>query len=352
MQSVDELVEMITSERSTVEKSKAAKWAFYLSQLHGCHLFSVAAQEENPDGWLKARTYGIGGSDIATVMGENKWSSPRKIWMSKLNMFEADKQPKQSEPARWGNLLETTVAQEWADRNNKQWIHIPVTLQFDECPWMLANIDGFVLSDDAQRITGILEIKTTTAYNESTWKDGPLPFYYLCQTNWYCGICGLTEYDIVCLVGGQHLYSYHMPADPELFAREKREADTFWNVNVKQGIEPKATDADVEHLAEELPSDEEANEPVIYDDDESERVVENYLTLCEKISALTKVKNALYAQLLVYMGKSNEGIIGSRTLVVSHSNRRKVDWNRLENEFPDAYESCVTSSISNRLNIK
>lgn len=350
MQPTDELVQMITSERKTVPEATAREWAYYLSQLKGCHLFSVAAQEENPDGWLKARTFGIGGSDIATVMGENKWSSPRKIWMSKLNMFESDKQPKQSEPARWGNLLETTVAQEWADRNHKQWIHIPVTLQYDECPWMLANIDGFVLSDDRKHIANILEIKTTTAHNEKTWAEGPVPFYYMCQTNWYCGICGLDSYDIVCLVGGQHLYSYHLPADPELFQREKVEAAKFWNVNVLQGIEPKATDADVETL--EADEHDPVAPPVVYSDDESERVIENYIQLKEKISALEKIKKALYAQIWVYMGKSMDGIIGSRTVTVSASKRRAVDWKMLMNEFPEAYEACVSTSDSYKLSIK
>ena len=86
--------------------------------------------------------------------------------MSKLDMFDSDKQPTQNEAARWGNLLETIVATEWGKRYERQWIHIPVTIQSEEFPWMLANVDGFTLSDDRRMITGILEIKTTSAYNE------------------------------------------------------------------------------------------------------------------------------------------------------------------------------------------
>lgn len=350
MQSVEELVRFITSGRKSVTEAQAREWAYYLSQLKGCRLFSVAAQEEDPDGWLRARTHGIGGSDIATVMDENPWSSPRKIWMSKLDMFQADKQPTQSEAARWGNLLETTIATEWALRNNKQWIHIPVTLQHEEKPWMLANVDGFVLTDDRKFITGILEIKTTTAYNEDAWKDGPLPYYYMCQTNWYCGICGLSEYDITCLVGGQHLYAYHFPADPDLFKRETEAAEHFWNYNVLKGIEPEITGGDLTEQLEKEFSDEAP--PAIYQDEESERVVEAYVALRDKIGALEKVKESLYAQLFTYMGVSTEGIIGERTLQITRSERRSADLNRLAREFPEAYEACVSSNISTSLRIK
>lgn len=349
MQTERELVQMILMGRPHLPQETAQKWAHYLVQLKGCKLFSVAAQEEDPDAWLKARTFGIGGSDIATILGENPWSSPRRIWMSKLNMFAADKQPQQSEAARWGNLLETTIAQEWAFRNNKNWIHIPVTLQSEEYEWMLANVDGFVLSDDGSTITGILEIKTTTAYNEEIWKEGPLPFYYMCQTNWYCGICGLPEYDICCLVGGQHLYAYHIPADPDLFKRETEAAADFWQNNVLRGIEPLAQEADADVLIAEEHDPEEP--PVILQDEESANVVNGFCELRDKISNLEKVKKALYAQLLVYMGKSCEGIIGEHTLSINITQRRKADLDKLMKNFPEAYAACVTMTQSSSLKI-
>lgn len=350
MQPKSDLIKLIMSSNKSVSAAQAEEWAYYLGQLNGCHLFSAAAQEDDPEGWLRARTHGIGGSDIATIMDENPWSSPRRIWASKMDMFDSDKQPTQSEAARWGNLLEPIVAAEWALRNNKQWVHIPVTLQSDECPWMLANVDGFVLTDDRKAITGILEIKTTTAYNEDVWKEGPLPYYYMCQTNWYCGICGLPEYDIVCLVGGQHLYSYKFPADPTLFAREKAAADTFWNENVLKGIEPPAAAGDVGQLANAV-RDEEAP-PVILSDEESSRVVDSFCQLREKISALEKIKKALYAQLFAYIGTSTEGIIGEHTVSVQQQSRRKIDYNVLERKYPEAYAECVSTSVSTSLSIK
>lgn len=353
MQGPEELFDIIR-QRHSVTESQAREWAYYLGQLKGCKLFSVAAQEEDPEGWLRARTHGIGGSDIATILGENPWSSPHRIWMSKLDMFDSDKQPTQNEAARWGNLLETTVATEWGYRNNRQWIHIPVTLQSEEYPWMLANVDGFTLSDDRKVVTGILEIKTTSAFNEEPWSEGPLPFYYLCQVNWYCGICGLDQFCITCLVGGQKLYAYNdMPCDPDLFKRETVAAADFWQNNVLKGIEPKRSENDLEELQKEAADEHDQSlPPVIYDDDESSNVIQGYIDIRDKIGQLEKVKKALYAQLYVYLGKATEGVIGEHTVSIKFTERRNVNWSKLEKEYPQAYAACVGKTVSNSLNIK
>jgi putative phage-type endonuclease len=351
MQSKQELYELILAGRPDISTQEASTWARFLVQLKGCHLFSVASPEKDQKEWLKERTAGIGGSEIAAIMGENHWSSPRQIWMSKMGMFD-DKPPQQSESARWGNLLETTVATEWGLRNNRKWVHIPVILQSDESPWLLANIDGFTLDDTGELITGILEIKTTSAYNLSVWEDGPLPYHYICQANWYAGITGLDQYDLVCLVGGQKLFGYTMPADAAIFAKEKAAAEDFWLNYVKKGIEPEATDVDKGLIKNTEDTQDETLPPVVLEDAESERLTEAYCQLREKIGTLTKVKDALYAQIFLLLGKSTQALTTSHTIVLSKSARRSCNFDLLMDKYPEAYHDCISVSISNSLRIK
>ena len=355
MQSKEELVRLILAGRSDVTKETAELWARYLVQLNGCHLFSVDSPEKDEKKWLLSRKSGIGGSEIAAIMGENSWSSPRQVWMSKMGMFDDDPPP-QSEPARWGNLLETTVATEYGIRNDLKWVHIPVILQDDEKPWLLANIDGFTLTNDTLFITGIYEVKTTSAYNEDIWKEGPLPFYYMCQTNWYCGITRLGQYTIVCLCGGQHLYGYTLPADPVLFKREVDASDTFWNVNVLQGIEPEATDVDKEFLMNKLnaalPEPTPIEEALIFDDDETNRMLDAFCVLREKEGALKKIRDALYAQILIKMGAKTQAVGREHTVVLSTTSKRSCDLATLQRDFPEAYDACVGTNTSCKLTIK
>ena len=49
--------------------------------------------------WLKGRRTGIGGSDVAAVLGLNPWKTPLDVWNDKLGISE-DKE--MSEPAYWG----------------------------------------------------------------------------------------------------------------------------------------------------------------------------------------------------------------------------------------------------------
>lgn len=354
MQSFNELVEIISTSLPHVSHFKATEWANYLVQLEGCHLFSCASPEVDKDDWLRERRAGIGGSEIAAILGENHWNSPRQIWMSKVGMFD-DKPAQQSEAARWGNLLETVVADEWAFRNNAQYVHIPVILQDDDRPYLLANIDGFTLSDDRKTITGILEVKTTSAYNNDQWENGPVPFHYMCQTNWYCGITRLKQYTIICLVGGQRLYAYELPADGTLFKREVEAADDFWNNHVITRVEPPATAVDKELIKKQEQENDLVQEdtpPAIFEDEETDRLVSSYIQLREKEKAIKDIKAAVYAQIKVAIGNSSQALTKSHTVVVKRSVRRTCDFDLLLKTAPEVYEAVVTSSASTSLDIK
>lgn len=68
--------------------------------------------------WLLDRRKGIGGSDVAAIMGLNKWKSAYQIWLEKteqVGLSESD-----SEPAYWGTVLEEVVAKEFAVRTGKK----------------------------------------------------------------------------------------------------------------------------------------------------------------------------------------------------------------------------------------
>ena len=350
MQDIETLVAIILESRPKTQRSEAVEWATYLQQLRGCHLLSAIGQDVDQAKWLKQRQVGIGGSEISAIMGENHWNSPRQIWMSKIGALD-DKPAQQSEAARWGNVLETTVAEEWGIREKRQWIHIPVILQHDEFPWLLANIDGFTLSDDRKIITGILEIKTTSQFNADIWENGPLPCHYLDQANWYCGITGQPGFDLVCLVGGQKLYSYYIPFDEERFEEQKAAAYTFWNEYVLKFVEPPTTATDKNLLKAEAEPDEDLP-PVILDDEESERVADAYCQIREKIGALEKVKDALHAQLQVMLGNSMLCLTKTRQLQLTKAGRRTCDFDLLEAKYPEAYNTAVTTKVFTQLRIK
>ena len=64
--------------------------------------------------FLKRRKTGIGGSDVAAVLGLSKWKTPYQLWVDKTsdNVVEEE-----SEILHFGQVLEQVEADEYARRN-------------------------------------------------------------------------------------------------------------------------------------------------------------------------------------------------------------------------------------------
>ncbi|HQV23796.1 MAG TPA: YqaJ viral recombinase family protein, partial [Agitococcus sp.] len=67
--------------------------------------------------WLKGRQTGIGGSEIAAIVGLNQYRTPMQVWESKVNPVQDEET---SQPAYWGTVLEDVVAKEYALRTGNK----------------------------------------------------------------------------------------------------------------------------------------------------------------------------------------------------------------------------------------
>ena len=66
--------------------------------------------------WVEARKNGIGGSDVASIMGINKYSSPLSVWLIKTGR-EPSPDLSGNQAAEWGNRLEDVVADKFAEEH-------------------------------------------------------------------------------------------------------------------------------------------------------------------------------------------------------------------------------------------
>lgn len=313
-----------------------------------CDINSTIAQEDDYEGWLKDRQNGIGGSDIAAICGQSDWSSPRDIYLAKTQPADTSYQ---SEPARWGNVLEQSIAAEWAKRNNRDYVHLPINFKSIMYPFANANVDGFTLDKDGN-VDGILEIKTTSAYNQEKWEVGPLPIYYLYQIQWYLMVTGLKKATIVCLVGGQRLFEHEFVAIPDIQQDMLTKGHNFWYNHVLRLEEPELTDIDSDKVGkgETIPT-ENPLEPFIIQDDEYEKKIEMYLELNKKVTELEKIKKALYNNIFEGLQQHEEAITTMRTLKIQKQNRKYCDFDILS-KYPDVYNEAVYTKEIQILKIK
>lgn len=170
--------------------------------------------------WLKNRQTGIGGSDVAAILGLSKWKTPLDVYNDKI----AEKPIEESNPSiEWGNRLEPVIRQKYADETGLT-VTIPnQTFRHPEHSFMIANVDG-LLPDGS-----VLEIKT--ARSGADWGEegtDEIPEYYLTQVQHYMAVLGAKRCDIAVLIGASDFRIYHVDFDPEVAAMLIEEEKAFW----------------------------------------------------------------------------------------------------------------------------
>lgn len=172
--------------------------------------------------WLKVRKLGLGGSDMAAVQGLSPWRSPIDVWLDKTSDTVEEKE---SEPMYWGNVLEEVVAQEFAKRSGYKVRNNNFTLQSEEYPYLLANIDREIVGLDAG-----LECKTANAFKANEWDGDNVPDAYYIQCQHYMAVTGKSSWWIACLVGGNTFYYKEIKRNEEVIAAIIETGAAFWEL--------------------------------------------------------------------------------------------------------------------------
>jgi putative phage-type endonuclease len=181
--------------------------------------------------WLEARTKGIGGSDVAAILGLSPWKSAFQVWEEKLHLREGSaKTPEMT----YGLMMEPVIRQWYSDHTGRA-VRLPEKiLQHSKHLFMLANLDG--VTDDQR----VVEIKTARSSQE--WGEpetDEIPMYYRTQVEHYLIVTGFPVADVVVSFAGTMPVLYTVEADHELQEMLiDREAD-FWHlVETKTPPEP------------------------------------------------------------------------------------------------------------------
>jgi putative phage-type endonuclease len=197
----------------------------------------VGKYEHGSPEWHQARLGGIGGSEIAAVLGLSKFESHFSLWHRKLGRIpERPQNPDQE----WGTRLEPAILAKFADKHPDLAVDVkPGTWRNTERPWQIANpdaladewIDGF-----GSVTAAVVEAKNVNDRVAWEWDNGPPP-YYIAQTRWYLDTFGLDRAVIAALFGGsdyQEFTIYPDPWDTKLL----REAGAAFMDSLEQGRRP------------------------------------------------------------------------------------------------------------------
>ncbi len=164
--------------------------------------------------WHAARANGIGGSEIAAVLGLSPYESRFSLWHRKKGLIS----PAEENPVMyWGTALEPVICAEFAKRH-PEWIpHDAPTYAAAGRPWQIANPDRLLYTpgNDSDEPDELLEAKT--ARDDAGWGEegtDEIPVYYRAQCLWYLDVLGLQRCHVPVLIGGSDYREYVVEYDP------------------------------------------------------------------------------------------------------------------------------------------
>jgi len=226
---------------------------------------AISTAAMSRDEWLKERTKGIGGSDVATILGLNPYKTPLQLWEEKTGRSSGSAAV---ESAYWGTVLEGVVAKEFSQRTGMKVQKVNYMLSTGENGWMRGNIDRAVVNpaiagrvsvlkqekvEECGRLLSTdigLECKTASVYMSEHWGDSQeaeilngkvvtehkIPLYYETQIQWYMAVTGIKTFYVAVLIGGQDFRLYEVKRDQEVIDAIVSKCKDFWENNGSSGL--------------------------------------------------------------------------------------------------------------------
>lgn len=324
-----------------------------LKYLPNCTVFSTVKQEDDEEAWLKARTRGIGGSDVGAICGVSPFTSARQIYLNKTGQFQDSLHPNDAAKERmhFGHMLEPIVADEYAQRTGNKIVSVNATLVHKDYPWALANVDRLIVDDDGRPI-GILECKTTSEYMNDEWESGDILMSYIYQLNWYLWILGLEKGAFACLVGGNKFYYYDVFRNDELLENTIiPAAKSFWYDNVLALKEPELQATDTE-FANNKYSTVVKNSEITLTDDDTNELARTVFDCKTKIKELEKIMTEAQNRIKDRLQDNEIGYTQDYTIKWSPRSQKRVDTDKLKSEFPEIYAQVLKTIEFRAMTVK
>jgi putative phage-type endonuclease len=197
--------------------------------------------------WLEARRSGLGGSDIAAILGISPWATEMDVYLDKMGL----RKDEDSNAKQRGRIFEKALAEWYAEENN---VEVTPGVHFQgEVSFMMASPDFWVSLPGEVQKWG-LECKTsrsTKGWGEEMTDQ--IPAYYATQCHWYMMVTGKDVWDVVVYFTLQDEFrQYRLHKDKELHEKMYEKARDWWNAHIVEQVPPaidgsKASDTLLQH---------------------------------------------------------------------------------------------------------
>ena len=286
-------------------------------------LFKIPTKNISHEKWLEERRKRIGGSDAASIIGMNSYTSAYTVWADKLGKLP----PKEdNEAMRIGRDLEDYVAKRFTEETGKKVRRENNILINPKYPFAHANVDRMIVGEDAG-----FEAKTTSVLNLKKFKNGEYPENYYVQCVHYLAVTGCERWYLGVLILGVGFRWFVIERDEaEIEALMKSEAD-FWEY-VRSGEAPPVdgTDSTSETIKTIYPeSNGDSVSLMAFEND-----LQQYMSLSKVLDDIKKQKDEYANKIKDFMGEASRGDASKYKVTWTSSIRSTFDHKRFAEDNP------------------
>ena len=135
----------------------------------------IDLQQNTPE-WLEFRRSHIGASDAPIILGVSPFKTPYQLYLDKVEGIEQH----QNQAMKRGHDLEPEARAAFEEMYHALYgeeIHVvPMVVQSEDCPWMIASLDGIDLDKQV-----LVELKSPGQKDHDIALSGQIPEHYIPQ---------------------------------------------------------------------------------------------------------------------------------------------------------------------------
>ncbi len=278
--------------------------------------------------WLDIRKMGIGGSDAGAVLGFSPYKSSFSVYADKLGFAE---EKTENEAMKQGKELEDYVAKRFIQETGKKVRKINSVLQSKENPFMLANVDRWIVGENAG-----LECKTSRDILLKRYKNGEYPEEYYCQCLHYMAVTGANKWYLAVLIFGTDFKIFEILRDEEEINSLIESEKAFWECHILPKVPPPPDGKDsTTNAIKKMYSECESNTVITSTDNEK---IEQYIKLKEQQKELeSKIKEA---ENIIKLEMQSAEKLATENHIVSWKTQqtKKLNIDKLKNDYQNTID--------------
>lgn len=280
----------------------------------------------------------IGGSDVAAILGLNRYKTPYEVWDEKKN----GNNPFTGNAAtEWGTKLEPVILAHFEQQHGVKIYDNNVRYVSKEYSFLGCHPDGIA------EIKGetLIEAKTVSSVAYKHWGN-ELPLEYYCQVQHNMYVTGIKKAKFICFVlDDRNYFEIDVNYDSDFIEQQNKYLIEWWNRYIIGDDTPVKVVADYEKSNPE--------QAIAEADNEALDIYKELIDLKAKIKALNDLKVTKEDMLKLKIGDATELMHGLDTLATWRPQTRvTVETKKLKEELPEVFLKYAKEKTSRTFLIK